>query len=228
MRLGTGTWFSSMLWLAQCINGMVPKEHTIMLLESNNLNNGYRMEHCDENLLVSSWCDESINPQVECSLWKQLNQYGCYCYDNHAACPTECIGGKKPTHVSQSSIHCHGIPPPATPNYILKSSFSHTVHRDDQQLHCEGNAIVSSWCDESIDPHHKCTTMPHQNTYVCHCHGNAASCPIDCIDGKPPHKRTKYSIHCFDIPLDEPNYIIQPEQPTFKTFLFNSSKINEH
>ena len=222
------TWFSSMLWFAPSVNGMVPKrKNNVMLLDSKNnknLDDENRMETCDENMLVASWCDEGINPQVECSVWKQLNQYGCYCYDNHAACPTECIGGKAPTYVSQSSIHCHGIPPPATPNYILKSSSSSDpVHRDEEQ-HCEGNAIVSSWCDESIDPHHTCTIS--QNTYVCHCHGNAASCPIDCIDGKPPHKRTKHSIHCFGIPLDEPNYIIQPEQQTFKAFLFNSSKID--
>ena len=180
------------------------------------------LEHCEENAVVASWCDERVNPQVECALLKEFDQYGCSCYDNHAACPTECIRGVKPREITRSRIYCPGIPED-TPNYILKEGG--VIHHH-KKVHCEENAIISSWCDEFIDPNLRCSFKPNKNEYACNCHGNAASCPMDCVGGTVPYKRNKFSTHCVGIPMDQPNYVIQPQNILFHAFFSNSSNIN--
>jgi hypothetical protein len=81
-------------------------------------------EHCENNAVVASWCDEYVNPGLKCSLLPKNDEYVCRCSGNMAACPTDCVGGLKPLNhdvtMSKYEVHCKGIPVDE-PNYDLVS-----------------------------------------------------------------------------------------------------------
>jgi hypothetical protein len=182
--------------------------------------------HCEGNAVVAAWCDSFIFPELQCAILPQFNEYGCSCVGHASLCPTECIGGiamnldhaeNEPIARTHENIRCLGIPRDE-PNYVLGSSAkaSSSRHRRIPTKHaagCQDNAIVASWCDESINPHLQCFLHPEVNQYKCHCSGKHAYCPDECIGGSPPVvlKTTSDVIVCHDIPEDSPNYILKEE-----------------
>jgi hypothetical protein len=157
------------------------------------------LKHCEDNGVVSSWCDSRVNPEVECVMLPGFNQYGCSCHGHPHSCPSDCVGGKPADQKMHYGIQCLGIPQDE-PNYVLKET--HEPH------HCENNAIVSSWCDDYVDKHLTCSLHPETDEYMCLCKGKHAACPIECINGEIPTSKTKFSVRCGGIPEDGPNYII--------------------
>lgn len=85
---------------------------------------GDNMEHCENNAVVASWCDEYVNPGLKCMLLPKKDEYVCNCGGNMAACPTDCVDGFPPMerHVGmpKNEVHCKGIPVDE-PNYDLVS-----------------------------------------------------------------------------------------------------------
>lgn len=165
----------------------------------------FNERHCENNGVVASWCDETIQPTLKCALNPDFNEYGCSCRANPALCPTECIGGVTPQDRTHFEILCVGIPTDE-PNYILKEGLLPNSHHE----HCENNAVVASWCDEFVNPDLKCGLLPIADEYVCSCYGNPAACPTDCVGGTQPLSRgnnfPKFEVHCQGIPIDQPNY----------------------
>jgi hypothetical protein len=170
---------------------------------------------CHENAAVASWCDSSIM-DVECMIHPGFDVYACRCDSDRSACPDECIiettgrgEGQDPippveTHLG---IICHGIPTDE-PNFILKSD----DHVKMLPLHhCENNALVANWCNEatSFVSQVDCLLLPALDEYVCSCLGNPAACPIECIGGGVPDRKTHHAIRCQGIPADTPNYILE-------------------
>jgi hypothetical protein len=166
---------------------------------------------CHANGVVASWCDVTVNPDLECAINPDFDLYACTCERDPTACPSECIGGSSGvstmTDKQHYAIECQGIPQDE-PNYVLKV--------DAKQLplhHCENNAIVANWCDEWTIPDVNCLLLTALDEYVCTCHDNAAACPDDCVGGTAPDKKTRHGIRCKGIPLDQPNYILKsPKQ----------------
>lgn len=165
----------------------------------------FNERHCENNGVVASWCDETIQPTLKCALNPDFNEYGCSCRANPALCPTECIGGVASQDRTHFEILCVGIPTDE-PNYILKEGLLPNSHHE----HCENNAVVASWCDEFVNPDLKCGLLPIADEYVCSCYGNPAACPTDCVGGTQPLSRgnnfPKFEVHCQGIPIDQPNY----------------------
>jgi hypothetical protein len=157
------------------------------------------LKHCEDNGVVSSWCDSSVNPEIECVMLPGFDQYGCSCHGHPHSCPSDCVGGKQADQKMHYGIQCLGIPQDE-PNYVLKET--HEPH------HCENNAIVSAWCDDFMDKHLTCSVHPDTDEYMCLCKGKHAACPSECINGDIPTSKTKFSVRCGGIPVDEPNYII--------------------
>lgn len=94
------------------------------------------MHGCENNALVSAWCDDYINKHLECALYPNIDQYLCRCSGKNTNCPSECIDGSDPlvlTHerlgggghagagTGVGSVLCSKIPVDS-PNYILKES----------------------------------------------------------------------------------------------------------
>lgn len=161
---------------------------------------------CQENGVVASWCDVTVNPGLECTIHPTLNVYTCKCSEV-SQCPSECVEGdsaaselvKKTTY----SIQCRGIPEDE-PNYILRNRGSILpLH------HCENNAIVANWCNEATVPEVSCLLLPSLDEYVCTCHDKVSACPTDCVNGEIPDKKSKHGIRCKGIPQDSPNYVLK-------------------
>lgn len=157
---------------------------------------------CLSNSIVASWCDAEAlgSPNVECVIFPDFDAYGCSCIGEAALCPTECIGGKEPEQKTHYGISCLGIPEDE-PNYVLKET--HALNR------CESNAVVSSWCDDFVNEHLECHINQKMDEYTCHCPGQAAACPDDCVGGHDPLEKTHSMVRCKGIPLDQPNYILK-------------------
>jgi hypothetical protein len=83
------------------------------------LRESHAMNHCENNGVVASWCDDYINPHLTCELLVDKDQYACNCGHKAAACPTDCVGGLEPVEKTSSYVRCQGIPIDQ-PNYILK------------------------------------------------------------------------------------------------------------
>eukprot|EP00545_Synedropsis_sp_CCMP1620_P010516 CAMPEP_0119013760 /NCGR_PEP_ID=MMETSP1176-20130426/8921_1 /TAXON_ID=265551 /ORGANISM="Synedropsis recta cf, Strain CCMP1620" /LENGTH=192 /DNA_ID=CAMNT_0006966877 /DNA_START=17 /DNA_END=595 /DNA_ORIENTATION=+ len=160
------------------------------------------VKSCDDNLIVHGWCDSYILPELECGILTDFDEYGCKCEGKAASCPTECINGNAPLVKTHYGIRCKHIPVDS-PNYILKES--HKLKR------CEGNLLVSNWCDDFINPHLECGVYPEDDQYLCKCSGKNANCPDECIGGGDPLVRTAHSVLCTGIPIDSPNYILREE-----------------
>jgi hypothetical protein len=77
------------------------------------------LNHCENNALVASWCDEWTLPNLDCLVIPALDEYVCTCYGNPSVCPSDCIGGGAPDKATKHAIRCKGIPLDQ-PNYILK------------------------------------------------------------------------------------------------------------
>jgi hypothetical protein len=183
-------------------------------------------KQCNSNSVVAAWCDSYIFPELQCAILPQFNEYGCSCVGHASLCPTECIGDSQtidpsehePIARTHETIRCLGIPRDE-PNYVLGSSAKssrRSGHRHNPAQHaagCQDNAIVASWCDESINPHLQCFLHPELDQYKCHCSGKHAYCPDECIGGSPPvfPKTTSDVIVCTGIPEDSPNYILKEE-----------------
>lgn len=162
---------------------------------------------CSSNGVIASWCDSSIN-DVECTIDQARDVYMCQCPEDHSSCPEECIGSIDPSNSltlpvkTPHTILCHGIPQDE-PNYILKSTTSLPLH------HCENNALVANWCNEATSSDVSCLLLSALDEYVCSCHSNSASCPIECIEGSTLGRKTKHAVRCRGIPVDTPNYILE-------------------
>mmetsp|Transcript_26115 Transcript_26115/g.39520 ORF Transcript_26115/g.39520 Transcript_26115/m.39520 type:complete len:199 (-) Transcript_26115:20-616(-) len=81
----------------------------------------HEMGGCEENSLVSAWCDDYVNRHLECGLFLKLDQYLCKCSGKATNCPLECIDGSEPLVKAEGSVLCNGIPVDS-PNYVLKES----------------------------------------------------------------------------------------------------------
>jgi hypothetical protein len=88
----------------------------------------HHLHRCEGNAVVASWCDDWINPHLECALYPEIDQYLCRCSGKAANCPMECIDGSEPlvftvheTPMGAGSVLCSGIPVDS-PNYILKET----------------------------------------------------------------------------------------------------------
>jgi hypothetical protein len=160
------------------------------------------LKHCEDNGVVSSWCDSSVTPGLECVMLPGFDQYGCSCHGHAHLCPSDCVGGKQADQKLHYGIQCLGIPQDE-PNYVLKETH--------EPNHCESNAIVSSWCDDFVDKTISCSLHPEVDEYMCLCKGHAAACPMECIGGEMPSSKTHFSIRCSGIPVDQPNYILKAD-----------------
>mmetsp|Transcript_14774 Transcript_14774/g.26813 ORF Transcript_14774/g.26813 Transcript_14774/m.26813 type:complete len:217 (-) Transcript_14774:216-866(-) len=161
--------------------------------------------HCETNAVAESWCDQGVNPALECFLFPEFDEYVCSCHDDSALCPDDCVGGSSPHAKNHHSTQCLGIPVDQ-PNYILVEE----QHEFETATHCAENGVVTSWCDESVDPNLECVMFKEANQYACRCPGHhSAECPVDCIGGTKPVLRTHSLTHCEGIPLDQPNYILK-------------------
>lgn len=75
---------------------------------------------CDNNLVISLWCNDQVNPHLTCSMNYQDDTYGCDCSGKISYCPMECIDGTmEPLVRTNHRIQCSRIPLDQ-PNYILK------------------------------------------------------------------------------------------------------------
>jgi hypothetical protein len=77
------------------------------------------LNRCENNAIVSSWCDDFVNLHLTCSLNPEDDDYSCDCGGRHSACPDDCVGGVEPIEKIHSLVRCKGIPVDQ-PNYILK------------------------------------------------------------------------------------------------------------
>jgi hypothetical protein len=164
---------------------------------------------CQGNGVVASWCDATVNPNLECAIHPSLNLYSCQCDNDPSACPSECVqSGTEAAETAKKTkyaIQCRGIPQDE-PNYILRSE---SGGKKLPLHHCENNAVVANWCNELTFPEVSCLLLPSLNEYVCSCHGKHSVCPEDCVGGQAPDKKTKHGIRCLGIPVDQPNYILK-------------------
>jgi hypothetical protein len=111
-----------------CIGGLEPIERThygircagVPQDEPNYILREYHaLGRCENNALVSSWCDDYVNLHLTCSINPAKDEYSCNCGGKHNSCPDDCIGGLAPIEKTSSSIRCQGIPLDQ-PNYILE------------------------------------------------------------------------------------------------------------
>ena len=72
-------------------------------------------QHCENNALVSGWCDDNLDPHLDCRLY--TDSYECHCSKANA-CPLECIAGEEPIERSSKHIKCGKIPLDQ-PNYVI-------------------------------------------------------------------------------------------------------------
>jgi hypothetical protein len=87
-------------------------------LELPNIFERENLKHCEDNGVVQSWCDSSMNPELECVMLPGFDQYGCSCHSHPYLCPTDCVGGKQADQKMHYGIQCLGIPQDE-PNYVL-------------------------------------------------------------------------------------------------------------
>jgi hypothetical protein len=122
---------------------------------------------------------------------------------------------------AQSSIHENEEEDTLMTLTTAKSTTSNT----DQSGGCENNLLISSWCDNTINPHLTCYMDVMNDQYGCHCSGKMSYCPMECIHHhensgdeslssimkmmKEPIERTNHHIMCSHIPIDQPNYILK-------------------
>lgn len=116
----------------ECIGGTEPLEKTHFGIRCGSipptdeipnyiLKEKHLLHRCENNLLVSAWCDDYINRHLECGLYIEADQYLCRCSGKATNCPDECIDGAEPIVRTSSSVLCSGIPIDS-PNYVLKST----------------------------------------------------------------------------------------------------------
>lgn len=102
----------------------IPQDQPNYILKEGQKHPNDHKEHCENNAVVASWCDEFVNPGLKCSLLPKTDEYVCNCGGNMAACPTDCIGGVLPLEhdlsTPKNEIHCKNIPIDE-PNYELIS-----------------------------------------------------------------------------------------------------------
>jgi len=115
----------------ECVNGEKPEQRTkhgiscsgIPEDEPNYILKEMRSKrstmHCENNAVVAGWCDDYVNPHLECRLMVAVDQYQCKCPHKVAACPSECVEGTELVEKSHGVIKCKGIPIDQ-PNYIIK------------------------------------------------------------------------------------------------------------
>jgi hypothetical protein len=176
-----------------------------MEIEIPSVFNRGKVQHCEDNSVVASWCDSSVFEDIECGLLPQFDEYGCQCYKDPSKCPSECVGGSELVEKTHYGIVCRTLPNDS-PNYILKEYHKMTG--------CEDNAVVAAWCDDYVNLHIECGLYPEINQYLCKCSGKVANCPLECVDGSEPLVKTQGSVLCSGIPADIPNYILK--EPTKK------------
>jgi len=158
------------------------------------------VQHCQNNGVVTAWCDSYVFPELECGLLPDFDEYGCQCSKDPAKCPTECVGGSTLVEKSHYGITCRHLPHDS-PNYTLKE-YHHMTG-------CENNSVVAAWCDDYVNKHLTCGLYPKIDQYLCKCSGKAANCPLECIDGSEPLVKSTGSVLCNGIPADSPNYILK-------------------
>lgn len=112
----------------ECIGGTEPIQKTHYGIRCNNipmdqpnyiLKEHHALHRCENNLIVSAWCDDYVNRHLECGLYPTDDQYLCKCTGKATNCPDECIDGTEPIVRTHNSVLCSGIPLDS-PNYILK------------------------------------------------------------------------------------------------------------
>jgi hypothetical protein len=113
----------------ECADGSAPDQKTHYALQCNGIPNDevnyvlketHEKNHCENNAIVSGWCDDYIDKGLACSLHPETDEYKCTCEKNPASCPLECIGGVDPSSKTHHAITCKGIPSD-DPNFIIKS-----------------------------------------------------------------------------------------------------------
>jgi hypothetical protein len=82
------------------------------------LREAHPTNRCENNGIVAAWCDEFVNPHLECGLALADDEYFCKCSGKVSNCPTECVDGLDPIEKSHSIVRCKGVPVDQ-PNYIL-------------------------------------------------------------------------------------------------------------
>jgi hypothetical protein len=92
----------------------IPKDEPNYILQE-----FHPLNRCENNAIVSSWCDDFVNQHLTCSLNPEDDEYSCACGGRHSACPDDCIGGVEPIERTHSLVRCKGLPLDQ-PNYILK------------------------------------------------------------------------------------------------------------
>lgn len=65
---------------------------------------------CGDNAMVSAWCDDYVNPHLECALFRALDQYVCRCSGKATNCPDECLHGSDALIRTSQGVVCTGIP----------------------------------------------------------------------------------------------------------------------
>jgi hypothetical protein len=117
-----------------CIGGDVPIEKTHYSIRCNGipdpatapnyiLKEWHAIDRCEENSIVSAWCNDYINRHLECKINTVDNQYLCKCTGKQTNCPDECIDGTNPILRGHNSVICSGIPND-NPNYVLTSTIA--------------------------------------------------------------------------------------------------------
>lgn len=159
-----------------------------------------KVNHCENNAIVSAWCDSRVTKGIECGILPEFDEYACGCDGDSSLCPDECIEDSLLQTKTHYGIRCSKIPQD-TPNYVLKET--HQVQR------CENNAVVAAWCDESINPHLECHLYEKEDQYLCKCSGKVANCPTECINGKEALVTAHGSVLCQNIPEATPNYVLK-------------------
>lgn len=101
----------------------IPQDEPNYILQEDKVYSTFHrpLNRCENNALVAAWCDDYINPHLECSMDVKQDMYQCHCSGKIANCPTECIDGSTATPLEQPLhvIRCKGIPLDQ-PNYIIK------------------------------------------------------------------------------------------------------------
>jgi hypothetical protein len=65
-----------------------------------------------------------------------------------------------------------------------------------------------------MNKHLTCSLHPDTDEYMCLCKNKHAACPDECIGGEIPTSKTKFSVRCGGIPMDQPNYILTGKTST--------------
>ena len=111
----------------ECVDGTPPVEKTKSGISCRGiphdepnyvLREAHPLNRCENNAVVASWCDEYVNPHVECGLAIAVDEYYCRCSGKVVNCPTECVAGVEPIEKTHGIVRCKGIPLDQ-PNYII-------------------------------------------------------------------------------------------------------------